>query len=145
MVLTIFAGIAEFERALIHQRNELGSNCGQGAGRALRPAAKLTADQVALARRLVEEGAPPRPARSRRTILQCHPATLYREFGKLDHGLSRRSRPGRPAPGTGRVEPRAEAPWSRNASSVASPPYSPPMWLVSATSWSGTRPKRWPR
>ena len=41
----------------------------------------LTAEQVALGRRLVAEGASVREVA--KTILKCHPATLYRELGQL--------------------------------------------------------------
>src|SRR3954464_6583175 len=56
MVLTVFAGIAEFERALIHQRTSAGRTAAKKRGvRFGRPPA-LTAEQVALGG-LVAEGA----------------------------------------------------------------------------------------
>jgi DNA invertase Pin-like site-specific DNA recombinase len=75
MVLTIFAGIAEFERALIHQR----TGAGRAAARARevrfgRPA-KLSADQRALARRLIEEG---QSVRGVAKVFGVHAETLYR-------------------------------------------------------------------
>ena len=42
---------------------------------------RLTAEQVALGGRLVAEGASVREVA--KVILKCHPATLYRELGKL--------------------------------------------------------------
>jgi hypothetical protein len=42
---------------------------------------RLTAEQVALGGRLVVEGASVREVA--KVILKCHPATLYRELGKL--------------------------------------------------------------
>ena len=42
---------------------------------------KLSAAQVALGRRLVEEGGTS-VREVARTILKCHPATLYRALGK---------------------------------------------------------------
>jgi DNA invertase Pin-like site-specific DNA recombinase len=81
MVLTVFAGIAEFERALIHQRTSAGRTAAKKRGvRFGRPPA-LTAEQVALGGRLVVEGASVREVA--KVILKCHPATLYRELGKL--------------------------------------------------------------
>jgi DNA invertase Pin-like site-specific DNA recombinase len=80
MVPTVFAGIAEFERALIHQRTSSGRAAAKRRGvRFGRPPA-LTAEQVALGRRLVEEGRSVREVA--RVILKCHPATLYRALGK---------------------------------------------------------------
>ena len=80
MVLTVFAGIAEFERALIHQRTSAGREAARRRGvRFGRPPA-LTADQVALAQRLVAEGT---SVRATAAMLNCHPATLYRALGGL--------------------------------------------------------------
>ncbi len=75
MVLTVFAGIAEFERALIHQRTSSGRAAAKARGVRFGRPAKLTADQIALGRRLVEEGTSVREAAK---LLQCHHATLYR-------------------------------------------------------------------
>jgi DNA invertase Pin-like site-specific DNA recombinase len=78
MVLTVFAGIAEFERALIHQRTGAGRAAARRRGvRFGRPPA-LSAEQVALGRRLVAEGTSVRTAAR---MLNCHPATLYRALG----------------------------------------------------------------
>ena len=75
MVLTVFAGIAEFERSLIHQRTSAGREAAKQRGvRFGRPPA-LTPDQVALGRRLVGEGTSVRAAAK---VLRCHHATLYR-------------------------------------------------------------------
>ncbi len=81
MVLTVFAGIAEFERSLIHERTSSGRTAAQARGvRFGRPSA-LTVEQVALGQRLVDEGKSVREVA--RVILKCHPATLYRELSKL--------------------------------------------------------------
>lgn len=63
MVLTVFAGIAEFERALIHQRTSSGRVAVRARGVRFGRPPKLTAEQVALGRRLV--GRAPPCARSR--------------------------------------------------------------------------------
>ena len=75
MVLTIFAGIAEFERSLIHERTSSGRAVAKAKGvRFGRPPA-LSAEQIALARQLVEAGQRPRAVAQ---MLKVHPATLYR-------------------------------------------------------------------
>ena len=56
MVLTVFAGIAEFERALIQERTGAGRAAAMRRGVRFGRPAKLAADQVALAQRLLEEG-----------------------------------------------------------------------------------------
>ena len=53
MVLTIFAGMAEFERALIHQRTSSGRTAAMERGVRFGRPPKLTPDQIALGRRLV--------------------------------------------------------------------------------------------
>ena len=77
MVLTIFAGIAEFERSLIHERTSSGRAAAKAKGvRFGRPPA-LSAEQIALARKLTDEG---QSARSIAAMLKVHPATLYRSI-----------------------------------------------------------------
>jgi len=77
MVLTVFAGIAEFERTLILGRTSAGREAAKQRGvRFGRPPA-LTPDQVALGRRLVDEGT---SVRTVAKVLRCHHATLYRVF-----------------------------------------------------------------
>ncbi len=56
MVLTVFAGIAEFKRALIHQRTSNGRVAAKARGVRFGRPPKLTAAQVALGKRLVGEG-----------------------------------------------------------------------------------------
>lgn len=75
MVLTVFAGIAEFERSLIHERTSTGRAAAKAKGvRFGRPPA-LSAEQIALARQLIEDGQKPRAIAQ---VLKVHPATLYR-------------------------------------------------------------------
>jgi DNA invertase Pin-like site-specific DNA recombinase len=81
MVLTVFAGVAEFERALIHQRANAGRLAAKARGIRFGRPSKLTPEQVVLGRRLVEEGSSVRQVA--RVILKCHPATLYRELAKV--------------------------------------------------------------
>ena len=75
MILTVFAGIAEFERTLIHQRTSSGREAAKKRGVRFGHPPKLTADQVTLGRRLVDEGTSVREAAA---LLRCHHATLYR-------------------------------------------------------------------
>jgi DNA invertase Pin-like site-specific DNA recombinase len=78
MVLTVFAGIAEFERALIHQRTSTGRAAARQRGVRFGRPSKLAAEQIALARRLIEEG---RSAREVARMFKVHRATLYRALG----------------------------------------------------------------
>ena len=75
MVLTVFAGIAEFERELIHQRTSSGRMAAKARGVRFGRPPKLTAEQIALGKRLVSEGTSVREAAK---LLKCHHATLYR-------------------------------------------------------------------
>ena len=81
MVLTVFAGIAEFERALILGRTGAGREAAKQRGvRFGRPPA-LAPDQAALGRKLVGEG---RPVREVARLLKVHRATLYRELARAE-------------------------------------------------------------
>lgn len=77
MVLTVFAGIAEFERTLIAERTGTGRMAARARGVRIGRPPKLTREQIALARRLVDEGRSPREAAR---ILNVHASTLYRAF-----------------------------------------------------------------
>ena len=79
MVLTVFAGMAEFERALIHQRTSSGRPAAMARGVRFGRPPKLTPDQVTLGRRLVGEGTSVRQAAK---LLKCHYATLYRALAE---------------------------------------------------------------
>ena len=75
MVLTFFAGVAEFERSLIYERTSAGRAAAKAKGvRFGRPPA-LSAEQIAHARQLINEDK--RPAEVAR-LLGVHRATLYR-------------------------------------------------------------------
>jgi DNA invertase Pin-like site-specific DNA recombinase len=77
MILTVFAGIAEFERALISERTSTGRMAAKARGVRFGRPPKLTADQIALAQRLIGEGWSPRDAAK---LLNVHASTLYRAF-----------------------------------------------------------------
>ena len=81
MVLTVFAGVAEFERSLIVERTSTGRVAAKARGvRFGRPRA-LSPDQVEVGRRLIAEGASVRQVA--RGVLKCHPATLYRALAQM--------------------------------------------------------------
>lgn len=80
MILTVFAGLAEFERALIRERTTVGREAAKARGVRFGRPSKLTVDQVNLGKRLVEEGGSVRDVA--RKYLNCHPATLYRELAQ---------------------------------------------------------------
>ena len=80
MVLTFFAGVAEFERSLIHERTSAGRSAAKAKGvRFGRPPA-LSQEQIALARQLIDGDQKPRAVAK---MLNVHPATLYRALGAL--------------------------------------------------------------
>ena len=70
-----------FERKLIHQRTSSGRTAAKARGVRFGRPPKLTADQISLGRRLVEEGTSVREAAK---LLKCHPATLYRALASLE-------------------------------------------------------------
>jgi DNA invertase Pin-like site-specific DNA recombinase len=75
MVLTVFAGIAEFERELIHERTRTGRVAAQARGVRFGRPPKLTGEHIQLAQRLIGEG---RSIPAVAKILKVHRATLYR-------------------------------------------------------------------
>ena len=79
MMLTVFAGIAEFKRALILGRTSAGRIAAQQKGVRFGRPPVLAPDQVALGRKLVGEG---KPVREVARLLKVHRATLYRELAK---------------------------------------------------------------
>ena len=79
MVLTVFAGIAEFERALIQERTGTGRMAARARGIRFGRPLKLTSDQVSLARRLIDEG---RSTRETAKVLNVHASTLYRALSR---------------------------------------------------------------
>ena len=75
MVLTVFAGIAEFERSLIATRTEEGRRAAQARGVSFGRPPKLRPDQRTLARNLIEEG---KPVSDVARTFNVHVATIYR-------------------------------------------------------------------
>jgi DNA invertase Pin-like site-specific DNA recombinase len=84
MVLTVFAGIAEFERELIHERTRAGRVAAQARGVRFGRPAKLTGDQLILAQRLIGEG---RSIPDIAKLLKVHRATLYRALVGSAHEM----------------------------------------------------------
>src|SRR6201984_731686 len=75
MIMTIFAGIAEFERDLIRERTSAGREAARKRGVRFGRPPKLTPEQENLARRLVSEG---KAIRELAVAFKVHPATIYR-------------------------------------------------------------------
>ena len=75
MIMTIFAGIAEFERDLIGERTSAGREAAQKRGVRFGRPRKLTLDQSELARRLVLEG---KAVSDIARTFNVHSATIYR-------------------------------------------------------------------
>jgi DNA invertase Pin-like site-specific DNA recombinase len=75
MVLTVFAGIAEFERELIRQRTEEGRTAARKRGVPFGRPRQLRADQQDLVCRLIEEG---KSVSDVARTFNVHPATIYR-------------------------------------------------------------------
>jgi DNA invertase Pin-like site-specific DNA recombinase len=74
MILTIFAGIAEFERDLIREGTGAGRSDAQRCGVRLGRAKKRNEDQRKLAQRLLKGG---KSVREVARTFSVHPATLY--------------------------------------------------------------------
>jgi DNA invertase Pin-like site-specific DNA recombinase len=75
MIMTIFAGIAEFERDLIRERTGAGRADARKRGVRFGRPKKMNADQQKLALRLLKEG---KSVREVARTFSIHPATLYR-------------------------------------------------------------------
>ena len=79
MVLTVFAGIADFERALIASRTSAGRTAAMARGVRFGPRPTLTPEKLAHARRLIDEG---HMASEAAELLGVHRATLWRALRK---------------------------------------------------------------
>jgi DNA invertase Pin-like site-specific DNA recombinase len=75
MVMTVFAGIAEFERDLIRERTGTGRVAAKQRGVRFGRPPKLNADQQALVQRLLAEG---RSVAEVARAFRVHPVTIYR-------------------------------------------------------------------
>lgn len=75
MVLTVFAGIAEFERELIRERTGTGRIAALRRGVRFGRPTSLSSEQAALARRLLEEG---KSAKEVATTFGVNRSTIYR-------------------------------------------------------------------
>jgi DNA invertase Pin-like site-specific DNA recombinase len=75
MIMTIFAGIAEFERDLIRERTGAGRKAAKKRGVLFGRPPKLIPDQRQLVRRLVSEG---KSVREIASVFNVHAATIYR-------------------------------------------------------------------
>lgn len=75
MILTIFAGIADFERSLIGERTSAGRVAAKAKGVRFGPKPALTSDQITHAKRMIEEG---QSVSEVARLLGVHRATLYR-------------------------------------------------------------------
>ena len=78
--LTIFAGIADFERALTGERTSAGRAAAKARGVRFGPKPVLTPEQVSHARRLIAEDQ--RSVAEAASILDVHRSTLYRALSK---------------------------------------------------------------
>jgi DNA invertase Pin-like site-specific DNA recombinase len=80
MILTVFAGIADFERSLIVERTSAGRIAARARGVRFGPAPTLSAEQIAHARQLITEDKKAVAEVAR--LLGVHRATLYRALGE---------------------------------------------------------------
>ena len=76
MVLTVFAGIAEFERELIRERTKHGREAAKARGVKFGPRPTLTPAQIAHARELIDRDG--RTVKEAAALLGVHRSTLYR-------------------------------------------------------------------
>lgn len=79
MVLTVFAGIADFERSLIIERTSAGRQAAKTRGVRFGPKPSLKVSQLAHARELSDAG---RPISEIAKLFGVHRATVYRALGR---------------------------------------------------------------
>ena len=75
MIMTVFAGVAEFERDLIRERTTAGREAAKQRGVRFGRPRKLSADQVEVASQLLAEG---KAVRDIARTFKVHEATIYR-------------------------------------------------------------------
>lgn len=78
MIMTVFAGIAEFERDLIRERTAAGRKAAKSRGVRFGRPPKLNREQEQLVRRLISEG---KPVSEIARTFNVHVATIYRLSG----------------------------------------------------------------
>ncbi|WP_454854039.1 recombinase family protein [Rhizobium binxianense] len=83
MVLTVFAGIAEFERSLIVERTRRGRAAARARGVRFGPLPTLTPERLAHARKLLDDGHGMEEAAN---LLGVHRSTLWRALQKAESG-----------------------------------------------------------
>ena len=91
MVLTVFAGIADFERSLIVDRTSAGRIAAKARGVRFGPSPALSAEQIAHARQLIHDDK--KPVAEVAQLLGVHRATIYRALGispKLSYEIEKR-------------------------------------------------------
>ena len=81
MIMTVFAGIAEFERDLILERTQAGRIAAKTKGVRFGRPPKLNPEQLKLAQRLIEEG---NAAQEIADTFNVHVATIYRLAAAVD-------------------------------------------------------------
>lgn len=84
MILTVFAGIADFERSLIAERTSAGRQAAKEREVRFGPKPSLNEAQIAHARDLSEEG---KPVSEIAKLLRVHRATIYRTLGRIGASL----------------------------------------------------------
>ncbi len=75
MIMTVFAGIAEFERDLIQEPTRAGRDAAKCRGVRFGRPRKLNPEQTKLAQRLIDEG---KAFREVAKTFNVHVATIYR-------------------------------------------------------------------
>ena len=76
MVLSVFAGMAYFERSLIVERTSAGRSAAKARGVRFGPQSTLSAEKITPARKLIEQDTKPVTEVAR--LLGVHRATRYR-------------------------------------------------------------------
>jgi DNA invertase Pin-like site-specific DNA recombinase len=79
MILTVFGGIAEFERSLIRERTRTGRKAAMTRGVKFGRPPKLNAEQITLIARLADEG---QTAPQIAETFGVHETTIYRCLGR---------------------------------------------------------------
>jgi len=75
LIMTVFAGIAEFERDLIRERTSAGRQAARRRGTPFGRPRKLNPEQTKLAQRLIDEG---QSVREIADTFNVHTGTIYR-------------------------------------------------------------------